>query len=103
MLKIQKRYLKLRYSLSLQNNNIHYNPKKNSQRSPDNLQQRRLLLERQKEALTTALAKAIEEKKEVQKKLQESTQKFNALLEAQDQLDAEAETFKNVQSNENKE
>jgi hypothetical protein len=60
-------------------------------------------LERQKEALTSALAKSTEEKKEVEKKLQESTQKFNALLEAQDQLDVEAEKFKNMQSNENKE
>jgi hypothetical protein len=49
------------------------------------------------------LAKSTEEKKEVEKKLQESTQKFNALLEAQDQLDIEAEKFKNMQSNENKE
>ena len=73
------------------------------QRSPDNLQRRRLLLERQKEALTSALAKSTEEKKEIEKKLQESTQKFNALLEAQDQLDVEAEKFKNMQSNENKE
>lgn len=60
-------------------------------------------MERQKEALTSALAKSTEEKKEMEKKLQESTQKFNALLEAQDQLDVEAEKFKNLQSNENKE
>lgn len=60
-------------------------------------------MERQKEALISTLAKSTDEKKEIEKKLQESTQKFNALLEAQDQLDVEAEKFKNMQSNENKE
>jgi hypothetical protein len=59
-------------------------------------------LERQKETLLATLEKTILEKKAVDEKLKASNDGLAALLEVQKQLDEESQKFASLQTDENK-